>query len=101
MRKFAKLFESKTLGQILVTIDHQGDLGFPEVRYHYSGASLGIGLDVCSTGVLFASTCQQAHDDAEAYFETVNEQMAEAVVKNFLQQLKEVNANWPNRPTIN
>lgn len=75
MNKFAKLFETEELGQILVVIDEgdEGDEG-PEVRFSFSPPNLGV--------------CQQAlkydgddWDKAEDFFDSVDETVAAGIVK--------------------
>lgn len=73
---FARLYETKELGQILVKLD-QNEESLPEIRYFFEPENLG----VCSMAISFKDS-ETAWDNAERVFDLMNEDKAiEAVSK--------------------
>lgn len=62
MKSFAKLFETKEYGQILIMLD-TGEDAAPEVRFSFTPANLGI----CSIALQFKDT-DEGWDKAEEAF---------------------------------
>ena len=75
MKQFAKLFESKEYGQILMVLD-TGDEAQPEVRFSFMPENLG----VCSVALKFEDT-DAGWEEAEKAFTKFdsNEKALEAV----------------------
>lgn len=71
---FAKIFESKKVGQILVKMDVDEE-SRPEVRYYFQPKDLG----VCSMAFSFSDD-DAGHDLAEAAFEASDLEKAERVI---------------------
>lgn len=79
---FAKLYDTKECGQILVKID-TSDVGAPEVRYFFEPENLG----VCSIAITFNGDDDKQWDNAERTFEAVDEVKAIEVVKKTLESI--------------
>lgn len=67
---FAKLYESKEYGQVLVMLD-TGDDGTPCVSFYAEPEGFG----VCSISSKFKDT-EEGWDKAEAFFEKVDDEIA-------------------------
>jgi hypothetical protein len=73
--KFAKLFETKKHGQILVVID-EGDEG-PEVRVSFTPPGMG----VCSVALKFSQENEDGWDKAKNAFDLMTEVKAVDAIK--------------------
>jgi len=82
MGKFARIFDTKEVGQILIKVDADDD-GAPEVRYFFSPENLG----VCSMAFSFKDS-DSGWEMADKLFEQVTEEKAVVVVKGVLEELK-------------
>lgn len=77
MSKFAKLYEDKAIGQILVKLDSsEEDDQEAEVRIYFEPQGLG----VCSTSFHFSSW-----DDAEEAFDKVNQKLCVDIISEFIK----------------
>lgn len=70
MRDFAKLFNTKEHGQIVV-IMQSNDEDKPEVRYFFKPEGLG----VCSTALAFNDS-DAGWDECEQFFDSIDEEQA-------------------------
>lgn len=73
---FAKLYETKEYGQVLVKID-RGDDGDPEVRTYFQPVSLG----VCSLAITFDDT-DGGWGRAEKMFDNMTEESAKSMIRD-------------------
>lgn len=71
---FAKIFETKEHGQILVKKD-QDEKGCPEIRLYFEPEDFG----VCSLGISFSDS-DKGDDSRDAFFSNVDEVRAIAMV---------------------
>ena len=78
---FAKLYETKELGQILVKLD-QNEESLPEIRYFFEPENLG----VCSMAISFKDS-ETAWDNAEKVFDLMNEGKAIEAVRKVLDEM--------------
>lgn len=70
MRDFAKLFNAKEHGQIVVIIQ-SNDEDKPEVRFFFKPEGLG----VCSTALVFDDS-DAGWDECEQFFDSIDEEQA-------------------------
>jgi hypothetical protein len=83
MNKFAKTFDSDKYGQILVVNETDED-GNPEVKFSMRPKNLGI----CSIGSKFSGN-PEGFDKADAFFDAVDIEVAEAVSSQMFDLTKE------------
>jgi hypothetical protein len=79
MEKFAKLFDTEDLGQILVKID-SGENDGAEVRYFFTPPNMG----VCSIAIGFKDNLS-GWDSADKAFEKVDENSAREMIQDVLK----------------
>jgi hypothetical protein len=79
---FAKIFESETLGQLLVKIDGN-DHGAPEIRVFFVPEGLG----VCSVALAFTDN-DEGWDSADKAFDEVELEKAEEMASLALLPLR-------------
>lgn len=72
---FAKLYDSKKYGQILVKIDSDHDEGNPEVRFFVQPDDMG----VCACAIGFVDS-DEGWDSAEEVFNGVTLEKAEEII---------------------
>ena len=83
MEKFAKLFESKEYGQILVINDKDSE-DLPALVVKFTAEGLG----VCEACLSYADDSNESYDKRDESFKNITEVQALGAVKGIIDQLK-------------
>lgn len=78
---FAKLFEHKEAGQVLVKKD-ENDEGFMEIRFFIEPKDLG----VCSVAISFTNI-ETADEACEEVFEGLDKEMVNGIIDGLLEEV--------------